>query len=69
MEGRDGGLDRADIERRANELQDRGMVDLDAPLRDAIPEIARNMAKYRSASSWWIIASGDNPHAVCECSF
>lgn len=59
---------RAEIERAAEQLQDRGMVDLDAPLRDAIPMIARNMAHHSMvAASWWIIASGENPHAVCEC--
>ncbi|MFL5963487.1 MAG: hypothetical protein ACJ757_11425 [Gaiellaceae bacterium] len=43
------------------------MIDLDAPLRDAIPALARNIVRYRASASWWIIASGDNPHAVCEC--
>jgi hypothetical protein len=61
------GTRREAIEQRVGQLQDAGMVDLDAPLRDAIPELARNMVKYRSSDSWWIIASGDDPHAVCEC--
>lgn len=61
------GLERADIERRAKKLQEAGMVDLDAPLRDALPAIARNVQHHRAASEWWIIASGEDPHAVCEC--
>jgi hypothetical protein len=61
------GLDRADIERRVKRLEEQEMVDLDAPLRDAIPELARNMVRYREASAWWILASGEDPHAVCEC--
>ena len=61
------GTRREAIEQRVGELQDVGMVDLDAPLRDAIPELARNMVKYRTSDSWWIIALGDEPHAVCEC--
>jgi hypothetical protein len=61
------GTRREAIEQRIGGLQDVGMVDLDAPLRDAIPELARNMVKYRSSDSWWIISSGDDPHAVCEC--
>lgn len=63
------GLGREDIERRVRALEDKGIVDLDAPLRDAIPALARNMVRYRAAEAWWIIASGENPHAVCECNF
>lgn len=57
------------MERQLERLQDRGMVDLEAPLREAIPTLARNMVRYRAAERWWIVASGDNPHAVCECDF
>ncbi len=63
------GLSREAIEQRVQRLQDDGVVDLDAPLREAIPVLARNMVRYRAAASWWIVASGDNPHAVCECQF
>jgi hypothetical protein len=65
----DHALKREDIERRVKRLEDDGVVDLDAPLRDAIPALARHMVRYRAANSWWIIASGDDPHAVCECEF
>ena len=60
---------REDIEAQVAKLQDRGMVDLDAPLRDAIPVLARNMVRYAQTERWWIVASGDDPHAVCECQF
>jgi hypothetical protein len=63
------GLSREAIEQRVQRLQEDGVVDLDAPLREAIPALARNMVRYRAAASWWIVASGDNPHAVCECQF
>ncbi|MFE6775308.1 hypothetical protein [Streptomyces sp. NPDC057702] len=59
---------REEIRQQVERLQDLGMVDLDAPLRDSIPELARNVARYRQGErSWWVIASGDDPHAVCEC--
>ena len=47
------------------------MVDLEAPLRDVIPVLARSMARYRQSENWWIIASGDpgNEHAICKCDF
>jgi hypothetical protein len=60
---------RAAIERDVQRLQDKGIVELDAPLRDVIPALARAMVRYRQAEDWWIVASGDNPHAVCECSW
>jgi DNA-binding Lrp family transcriptional regulator len=63
------GLSREAIEQRVQRLQEDGVVDLDAPLREAIPALARNMVRYRAAASWWIVASGENPHAVCECQF
>jgi DNA-binding transcriptional regulator YhcF (GntR family) len=62
-------INRRDVERTLTALQDKGIIDLDAPLRDAIPELARRMVKYKEAAHWWIIAQGDNPHAVCECDF
>jgi hypothetical protein len=65
----DHGLKREEIEKRVKKLEEGGIVDLDAPLRDAIPALARNMVRYRAAASWWIVASGENPHAVCECEF
>jgi len=67
MAAAEDGLSREAIEARVQKLQEQGIVDLDAPLRDAIPELARNMVRYREAASWWVLASGDNPHAVCEC--
>jgi hypothetical protein len=60
-------LDHAETERRVQALQEKGLVDLDAPLREVIPTLARTIVTYRAGASWWIIASGDNPHAVCEC--
>ena len=63
------GLSEAAVRQRVQKLQDQGVVDLDAPLRDSIPALARNMVRYREAASWWIIASGSDPHAVCECEF
>jgi hypothetical protein len=69
MEGSRSRPSRDEIEAEVRKLQDRGMVDLEAPLRDAIPVLARNMVRYAQTDAWWIIASGDNPHAVCECSF
>ena len=58
-----------EIESQIQKLQDRGIVDLEAPLRDAIPALARNLVRSAQSERWWIIASGDNPHAVCECEF
>lgn len=59
---------RADLESQLQKLQDSGIVDLDAPLRDAVPALARSLVQQSAvASSWWVIASGDNPHAICEC--
>ena len=59
---------RATLENQLLKLQDGGIVDLDAPLRDAVPALARSLVQQSAAaSSWWIIASGDNPHALCEC--
>ncbi|MFH8619280.1 hypothetical protein ACH4E8_30020 [Streptomyces sp. NPDC017979] len=59
---------RDEIQQQVERLQEAGVVDLDAPLRDAMPELARTMARYRQGErAWWVIASGDNPHAVCEC--
>lgn len=60
---------RAQMERQLKKLQDNGVVDLDAPLRDVIPVLAKSMVRYRATERWWIIASGGDPHAVCECSF
>ena len=59
------------VESSLTKLQDEGIIDLDAPLRDAIPALARHMVRYRyaQAARWWIVAQGDNPHAVCECEF
>ena len=37
----------AETPQKVKELQDRGLVDLDAPLRDAIPQIARAMGQVR----------------------
>ena len=62
-------LDPEETARRVKRLEEHGLVDLDASLRDAIPALARNIVRYRASSRWWIIASGDNPHAVCECKF
>lgn len=58
---------REELESQIQKLQDRGIVDLDAPLRDAIPALARTLMRSAQSDSWWVIASGDNPHAVCEC--
>lgn len=59
---------REEMEQQIGRLQDAGMIDLDAPLRDVVPELARNMARYRQGErAWWVCASGDDPHAVCEC--
>ena len=69
MAAAEDGLSREAIEARVQKLQEQGIVDLDAPLRVAIPELARNMVRYREAASWWVLASGDpgHEHAVCEC--
>jgi hypothetical protein len=60
---------REELEAQIQKLQDRGVIDLDAPLRDAIPALARNLVRSAQADAWWVIASGDDPHAVCECEF
>jgi hypothetical protein len=60
---------REEMESQIQKLHDRGIVDLDAPLRDAIPALARKLLQSAQSDSWWIIASGSDPHAVCECDF
>lgn len=59
---------REDTQRRFKILHDRGVIDLDAPLRDAVPELARYINRYvMPEASWWIVTEGEDPHAVCEC--
>ena len=60
---------REDVANSLQKLHDKGVINLESRCRDAIPELARRMVRYREAERWWILASGANPHAVCECSF
>jgi hypothetical protein len=59
---------REDIQRQFEGLHARGVIDLEAPLRDSVVELARYMNRYvRPEATWWIVTEGENPHAVCEC--
>jgi len=61
---------REDIQRQFEALHSRGVIDLEAPLRDSVPELARYMNRYvQPEATWWIVTEGEDPHAVCECHF
>jgi hypothetical protein len=54
------------ITTRLERLHEEGVVNIDAPLRDAIPELSRRVAHLRALESpsdrWWLIVNNEPPY-------
>lgn len=61
------------IAAKLERLHEEGVVNVDAPLRDAIPELSRRVAHLRNLESpsdrWWLIVNDEPPYFLFRIDF
>lgn len=66
-------LSARDMTARLEQLHEEGVVNIDAPMRDAIPELSRRIAHLRALESpsdkWWLIVAKEPPYFLFRIDF